>query len=154
MTDCLLGYAHLSISDDLSAEPLEVIRRGVRELDRLGADRLAIGLAFLAWSTYMTGDFVECADALDRYEEAAAGVPLPPVVTEGVAILRALSRMILDGATDDVIANLADHLEQLRRATVPTWFVGPVANDLIDHGQVELAAEVNQFAAAVTPPNV
>lgn len=153
MTDCLLGYARLSISDDLSPGPLAEIRHGTEQLAELDSDRLPIGLAFLAWSSYMTGDFVECAAALDRYVEAAdPDVTLPPVVVECVAILHALSRLIVDGATTEVLGQLRDHLELLRRATIPTWFVGPVANDLIDHGHVELAAELFDAAAAV--PNV
>ena len=97
MTDCILGYGRLSISDDLSPEPIEVIRRGVKELERLEADRLPVGLAFLAWSSYMSGDFVSCADALDRYEEVLGqSGPQPPVVVEGVAILHAMAEMIVD----------------------------------------------------------
>jgi hypothetical protein len=150
MTDCVLGYARLSISDDLSPEPIEEIRRGVKELERLDADRLPVALAFLAWSSYMMGDFVSCADALDHYEETVGDDPsLPPVVVEGVAILHQLSRMILEGATDQIRSQLGEHFARLRRATVPTWFVAPVANDLLDHGHTDLAVEVSAAAAAV-----
>jgi hypothetical protein len=150
MTDCILGYGRLSISDDLSPEPIEVIRRGVKELERLEADRLPVGLAFLAWSSYMCGDFVSCADALDRYEEVRGqSGPQPPVVVEGVAILHELAEMIVDGATAEIRSSLRDHFERLRRATVPTWFVGPVANDLLDHGCTDLAEEVSEAAASV-----
>jgi hypothetical protein len=154
MTDCMLGYARLSISDDLSPEPLELIRRGVKQLEALESDRLPIALAFEAWSTYMMGDFVTCADALDHYEEVMAGghLRLPPVVSVGVAILHELSRMILEGATEVILAKLQHHLRQLRTTAVPTWFVGPVANDLLDHGQYELSAEL--VAAAGPVPNV
>ncbi|MCC6225474.1 MAG: hypothetical protein IT195_03595 [Microthrixaceae bacterium] len=153
ITDCVLGYARLSISDDLTPEPLEEIRRGTARLEELGADRLPIGLAFLSWSTYMRGEFVECADALDQFEEVTAdGAVMPPVVAEGVAILHALSRLILDGVTDQVLDLLRWHLDLLRHSTVPTWFVGPVASDLIDHGQVELASQLHDAAASV--PNV
>lgn len=153
ITDCLLGYGRLSISDDLSPGPIAQIRSGADLLEELGADRLPVGLALLAWSTYMRGDFVECGDALDRFEEATSGADhLPPIVVQGVAILHALSRLILDGATDEVLAQLRDHLDLLRQATVPTWFVGPVANVLLDHGQIGLAADLVQASSAV--PNV
>jgi hypothetical protein len=154
MTDCMLGYARLSISDDLSPEPIDLIRHSVKELEAIESDRLPIALAFEAWSTYMMGDFVTCADSLDRYEEVMASgeLAVPPVVAEGVAILHGLSRMILDGATDAILAGLDCHLRKLRMTTVPTWFVGPVANDLLDHGQYALAAELVTAAASV--PNV
>jgi hypothetical protein len=150
MTDCILGYGRLSISDDLTPEPIEVIRRGVKELERLGADRLPVALAFLAWSSYMMGDFVSCAGCLDHYEEVAADSgPLPPVVVEGISILHDLSQMILDGATPEIRSALSKGFERLRRATVPTWFVGPVANDLLDYGCTDLASEVSAAAASV-----
>jgi hypothetical protein len=98
----------------------------------------------------MMGDFVSCAGSLDHYEEVVAeSGPQPPVVVEGVAILHELSRMILDGATPEIRGALRDGFERLRRATVPTWFVGPVANDLLDHGCTDLAEEVSAAAAAV-----
>ena len=145
MTDCILGYGRLSISDDLTPEPIEVIRLG-RQGARAPGRRPPPGrVGFLAWSSYMMGDFVSCAGCLDHYEGSSPRQrTAPPVVVEDISILHDLSQMILDGATPEIRSALSKGFERLRRATVPTWFVGPVANDLLDYGCTDLAAEVER----------
>jgi hypothetical protein len=154
LTDVVFAYGRLAITDDLSVEPMAVLRRGVKELDRIGADRLPFGLACLAWSAYMIGDFGSAADAIDRYDEVTDPTvepgaestspppPLPPLVSEGVEMLRGLAALAIEGPSTEVIDRIGTHFERLRRHTLPTWFVGPVANDLLDVGETELAAQV------------
>ncbi len=143
LTDVVFAYGRLALADDLSVEPMGVLQRGVKELDRLDADRLPFALACLAWSAYMVGDFASSADAVDHYDEVTATSPdLPPLVSEGVEMLRGLAALAVEGPSPEVIQRIGLHFERLRRQTLPTWFVGPVANDLLDVGETELAAQV------------
>ncbi|HKY14197.1 MAG TPA: hypothetical protein VJM33_04690 [Microthrixaceae bacterium] len=143
VTDVVLGYAQLAITDDQSLEPMAVLERGVKELDRLGADRLPFALACYAWSSYMVGDFASAAEALERYDEIVdPGTRVPPLVREGVEMLRGLSNLVIDGASPEAIDRIRVYFERLRRHTMPAWFVGPLANDLLDVGEIDLAAEI------------
>jgi len=149
VTAVILGYAELSIADSLSGRAVDRIRTGIDELEVMQSDRVGVGLAFLAWGAYMVGDFATCGGALDRLHSEILTTPtLPPVVVEGVSILRAVVQMTVAGPVESVMNDLHRHFEQLRRTNVPSWMLGPVANDLLDAGQVEFAVDV---MAAVGP---
>lgn len=151
MTKVLFGLGQLAVSDDLDPELVALIQRGVDELEALGADRLPAGLALVAWSTYLAGDFLTCSDTLDRYAEAETA-PMPPLVIEGVNAVHQLSRLHLEGATDEIVTELRAIFERLRRSTVPGWMIGPVADDLLDHGQLEFAEDLLRAAGSVPSP--
>lgn len=151
MTKVLFGLGQLAVSDDLDPKLVALVQRGVDELEALGADRLPAGLALIAWSTYLAGDFLTCADSLDRYAEAETS-PMPPLVIEGVNAVHQLCRMHLEGATPEIISELREIFERLRRSTVPGWMLGPIADDLLDHGQVDLAEDLLRAASSVPSP--
>jgi len=148
MTQVLSGLAKLSVDDDLDPGIVTAIRAGVAELDRLDADRLPAGLALVAWSTYLTGDFLACADALDRFAEVDTS-PMPPLVIEGVAAVHEMSRMYVEGPSPEIIASLRAIFERLRRSTVPAWMLTPLADDLLDQGQIDFAEELVLVAGSV-----
>jgi hypothetical protein len=151
MTKVLFGLGQLAVSDDLDPQLVALVQRGVDELEALDADRLPAGLALVAWSTYLAGDFLTCADSLDRYTEAETS-PMPPLVIEGVNAVHLLSRMHLEGATPEIVSELREIFERLRRSTVPGWMLGPIADDLLDHGQVDLAEDLLRAAGSVPSP--
>lgn len=142
ISDVVFAYGRLGIADDLSLEPMANLAGGVEVLDHLDADRLPFGLALLAWSAYMIGDFPTAAGALDRFGELTPSGPVSPVVSEGVGMLRGLVRLVVEGPDPLVIDRIGQHFERMRRYAAPAWFVGPVANDLLDVGETTLAATV------------
>jgi hypothetical protein len=141
-TDIVLGYGALAITDDHSIEPMKMLRRGVAGLASLGADRLAFGLACLSWSEYMMGDLLGAQAALDRYDRLDHDATTPPLVVEGSEMLRALLALSRGDDQRPLVASIAHHFDRLRQAAAPPWFVAPVANDLLDVGDTDLAAAV------------
>jgi hypothetical protein len=141
-TDIVLGYGTLAITDDRSVEPMNMLRRGVEVLDRLGADRLGFGLACLSWSEYMMGNLAGAEAALRRYDQLDRDAPLPPLIIEGSEMLRSLLGLARGGDQRSLVASIARHFDRLRQAAVPPWFVAPVANDLLDIGDTDLASTV------------
>jgi hypothetical protein len=141
-TDIVLGYGALAITDDRSVEPLNMLRRGCDVLARLGADRLGFGLACLSWSEYMMGNLTGAETALARYDALEPNAPLPPLIVEGSEMLRALLRLARGGEQGPLVSSIAHHFDRLRQAAVPPWFGAPVANDLLDIGDTDLASTV------------
>jgi hypothetical protein len=141
-TDIVLGYGMVAITDDRAVEPKDMVRRGVDVLTRLGADRLAFGLACLSWSEYLMGNLTGAELALQRYDELDHSATAPPLIVEGSEMLRALLSLARGGDQRALVKSIAHHFDRLRLAAVPPWFAAPVANDLLDIGDTELASKV------------
>jgi hypothetical protein len=90
----------------------------------------------------MLGDVDRAIEALDRFDQLRPPAAMPPLISEGAEMLRALTDLSIGGDHGEPFALIARHFERLRQRSVPPFFVAPVANDLLDLGDTELTSSL------------
>ncbi len=83
-----------------------MLRRGVEGLAATGADRLPFGLACLSWSEYMVGDLTGPPSSSTASTSSTTTPAMPPLVTEGAEMLRALIGLARGGDQRSLVASL------------------------------------------------